>query len=65
MKNHHMKNPHIIVGPNRRCLCGVYDGKSITCSELITNMSALSIFRGDNAAVNIIRVLKTLIEDCE
>ena len=26
---------HIIVGGNGRCMCGVYDGKAIGCSEII------------------------------
>jgi hypothetical protein len=25
---------HIITGPNGRCMCGVYDGRGVTCKEI-------------------------------
>ncbi len=28
-------NPHIIVGPGRRCLCGMYDGKPVSCGDIL------------------------------
>lgn len=30
-----MKNPHIIVGEPRRCVCGSYNGEAIGCIQII------------------------------
>ena len=36
-----MKNPHIIVGFPRRCVCGSYDHTSITCQDVLTAIHEL------------------------
>jgi hypothetical protein len=36
-----MKNPHLIVGEPRRCVCGSYDGKAIGCADVIKALNRL------------------------
>lgn len=67
-----MNNPHIIVGPNSRCLCGLYGSKSFSCQQIIA--AAQSLYDKATAkvsadmdaahdAVLIYTVLETLIQD--
>ena len=30
---------HIITGPNGMCMCGVYDGRPITCLQILAQVS--------------------------
>jgi hypothetical protein len=39
-----MKNPHIIVGEGRRCICGVYGDRDIRCAEVISALEHLEHF---------------------
>ncbi len=36
-----MKNPHIVVGEGRRCLCGLYDGKPLYCEQILASLDAI------------------------
>jgi hypothetical protein len=67
-----MKNPHIIVGENKRCLCGIYDGKPVTCGELLSSLadlvkhanisgSGVSMYAAPILRYN--EVIQTLVED--
>lgn len=60
-----MKNPHIIIGAGRRCLCGVYQGRTVTCSEVLD-----TLHKADNVT-NLINMspvnlaIASLVEDCD
>jgi hypothetical protein len=30
-----MNNPHIIVGEPNRCVCGTYDGRPVSCADVM------------------------------
>ena len=63
-----MKNPHIIVGPGRRCLCGVYGDKDIRCNVIISALEQLESFGipGQKTSLEDLRsVITPLIQDCE
>lgn len=36
-----MKNPHLIIGAQNRCMCGLYGGKMISCRSVIAAMDFL------------------------
>ena len=70
-----MKNPHIIVGPGRMCVCGSY-GKNnehaIRCAEVIKSLTNLeTVARGqliENLADDVMKistVIRPLIQDCD
>lgn len=64
-----MKNLHIIVGEPRRCLCGVYDGQSVGCQELIEILDKIERFDPIDAlpndeAVLLNKVLRPCIKEC-
>ena len=64
-----MKNPHIIVGEPRRCVCGWYGHRAIGCADVIAALERL----GDNKTeppnkedVAILReVIVPLIQECD
>jgi hypothetical protein len=46
-----MNNPHIIVGEPNRCVCGVYDGRPVSCSDVIAAHDRIIAFcEGDGSA---------------
>jgi DNA-directed RNA polymerase subunit RPC12/RpoP len=49
-----MKNPHIIIGEGRRCLCGVYGGKAVGCGDIIAALDGIAK-----------TILTPLIQDCD
>lgn len=68
-----MKNPHIIVGEPRRCICGIYDGETITCKRVIDSLNELvrlANIKGSGVSfhINDILVLESairpLIQEC-
>jgi hypothetical protein len=65
-----MTNPHIVVGPNNQCLCGLAGGTPVSCAEIIDSLDRLRVagnyagrsqFQVDTANLNI--VLRPLIKD--
>lgn len=69
-----MKNIHYIVGPDRRCLCGIYDGDVINCTQIRGDLyyiqEELKIKQSSNfyiqlAFSRIQKVFKSLEEDCQ
>lgn len=65
-----MKNPHIIVGEPRRCLCGVYDGQSIGCNDLIQILSriedgdSIDVFTQKDLSL-LTKVIRSHIRECD
>lgn len=37
-----MKNPHIVVGPGNMCLCGMYNGGALGCSQILNSLATLN-----------------------
>lgn len=68
-----MKNPHIVVGPDHRCLCGVYGGTALGCAEILGTLDRIdraATGSGGSAALPVRteiellrRVITTLVED--
>ncbi len=67
-----MNNRHIIVGSDNKCACGVYDGKEITCGDILTSLrllmmhankrtSAVSVYLSDIAVID--TVIQSLIKE--
>lgn len=57
-----MKNPHVIVGNDRQCLCGRYDdfeaallgvstGREILCSEVLSAMERMKLAAQNGANI--------------
>jgi hypothetical protein len=68
------KNPHIIVGEGRRCLCGLYNGEPIDCKSILASLDELVKMANINGSgvhlyiVDIRRldaVIRPLVQDCE
>jgi len=68
-----MKNPHIIVGEPRRCICGMYNGAAIGCKDVLSSLDVLvkhARIRGSgvshyaNDILIIEAVLRELVQDC-
>jgi hypothetical protein len=38
-----MNNPHVIVGPNRQCLCGQYQGEDVVCGDILDGKIRLAL----------------------
>lgn len=38
-----MANTHIIVGPQRRCLCGQYGDRAVLCAEILAALDTLDV----------------------
>ena len=51
-----MKNPHIVVGPNRMCLCGMYGEKAVHCGEIIAALEQNEILKA---------VFTLMIQECD
>lgn len=71
-----MKNPHIIVGANRRCLCGVYEvtegpiraqgSRTITCADVLKAIADAKVNRSYQVQPFVIdAAVKPLVQDCE
>ncbi len=68
------KNPHIIVGEPRRCICGVYNGEPLGCKDVLASLdelvkhanikgSGVSLYAHD--ILRIESVIRPLVQDCE
>lgn len=60
-------NRHIITGPNRMCLCGVYHGETIHCDKLIKGIERIrtaGVSAGEDAFWLATAMLH-LIQDCD
>ena len=61
-----MQNPHIIIGPKNRCLCGIYQvgarKQAISCHDIIDAYDKLHD-DGTNEGVLIFTVLRELVAD--
>lgn len=56
-----MINPHFIVDAGRRCMCGNYDGESITCANILADLQSVP-----NLPVSRIKkTLLALLEECK
>lgn len=69
-----MKNPHIIVGENRRCLCGMYEGRNVFCRDVIEALDDLfhhAHIRGSGVSLYVTnielldRVIRPLVQECD
>lgn len=69
-----LKNPHIIVGEPRRCICGVYDGEPLGCKDVLASLDELvkhANIRGSGVSLyihditRIDRVIKALVQECQ
>lgn len=69
-----MKNPHIIVGADRMCLCGEYEGAAVFCSDILASLdelvkhaningSGVSLYVADIMKIN--SAIRPLVRDCE
>ena len=64
-----MKNPHIIVGENRRCLCGLYGitellgERPTSCADLLAALERL-VQTKDGDAILLCEAITPLIVDC-
>lgn len=67
-------NPHIIVGEQRRCVCGEYDGKPIRCGEVLASLDELvrqanikgsgpSLYASDIFRLD--AVIRPLVKNCD
>jgi len=60
-----MNNPHIVVGENRRCLCGVYEGVSVSCASIIAASARLVTATHSEADARLVTLaIATLVQDC-
>jgi hypothetical protein len=65
-----MNNPHIIVGPRQRCLCGIYSGKEVTCADILSATKllatpALNEEARRETATWLNGVLLDMVQECE
>lgn len=71
-----MKNPHIVVGENRRCICGcygdvIYRSRALMCADVIRVLSRLEdqvqaqISPSLDDVEMLITVMKPMIQECE
>lgn len=62
-----MQNPHLVVGKNRRCLCGIYNVNGaqvhVTCPDVLNAAQAMSGESNPNATLLFV-VLRELLVDC-
>lgn len=65
---HNMVNPHIVVGENRRCICGNHDGTDITCADILSGLRELQryVFTADHqhTFTKIEKVFRSLLVEC-
>ena len=68
-----VKNPHIIVGEGRRCICGVYNGEAIGCKTVIESLNDLVRTANINGSgvhlyaadiLKLEKVIRPLIQNC-
>lgn len=68
-----MKNPHIIVGEPRRCICGCYallyqnppnESVPVGCGEVLAALERL-VQTGNEDAFLLERVISPLVRDCD
>lgn len=64
-----MKNPHIIVGEPRRCLCGTTkDGKPVSCFDILGELGYFERCDGfdhNYCSLFLIESLRDLVKDCD
>lgn len=69
-----LRNPHIIVGEGRRCVCGMYKGEPLTCEDVLASLDSLvkhANIAGSGVSLyvnDILRletVIKPLVQECE
>jgi len=73
-----MKNPHIVVGPNRQCLCGTYGDPDvylpITCSDVLdaldrikssSSVSKPACYVNSLDVGKIVATILPLVQECE
>ena len=59
-------NGHIIVGEGNRCLCGTYDGKLVSCGDILAALDRMENSSPSAAdLVMVATVVKTLVKDVE
>jgi hypothetical protein len=67
-----VKNPHIIVGAARRCLCGSYDmpwayppnqNQPVSCGDILAQLERL-VQTKDEGAFLLNQVIQPLVLDC-
>ncbi len=61
-----MKNPHIIIGDGKRCLCGMYGDKPIGCNIIISSIEHIESYGHKDLQpdVEILRaIVNSLTED--
>ena len=68
-----MKNPHIIVGEKRRCICGCYqmlwqnppnESVPVGCGEVLAALERL-VQTGNPDAFLLTQVIQPLVQDCD
>ena len=68
-----MKNPHIIVGEKRRCLCGSYqmlwrnppnENVPVGCGDILAALERLVQTGAEDAKV-LNQVIQPLVQDCD
>lgn len=68
-----MKNPHIIVGDQRRCICGCYEmlwqnppntSVPVGCGEVLAALERL-VKTGNEDAFLLDRIIQPLVRDCD
>lgn len=58
-------NNHIIVGENNRCLCGIFEGKTLSCAEIIKAIEVCKKHGQSWDGGLLARIMETLIKDVE
>lgn len=56
-------NPHIIIGRFNKCLCGVFEGKSLTCSDIIQSINEIKTYGQSWDGGLLARLFESLIVD--
>ena len=58
-------NNHIIIGTGRRCLCGMFEGKPLGCSDIIKSIETIKRHGQSWDGGLLARLMETLIVDVD
>ena len=60
-----MKNRHIIVGENNKCLCGMFEGKALFCADIIASIDTIKKHGQSWDGGFLARLLGSMVKDMD